>query len=249
MRARLRLGLLLPLACQPAGPVTSTWAPSPPRPLPTSENAEPTDPEAVAQMHELLGATEILRAAAARGDSQSVMEEAGGLARSLSLDESAPASWRDSLEIVRAEAQAIADSGEDAVVARALARVAKACGDCHLSAGVSTAVARVLKRGPAPPVGETDAEAMLMHRWSTGQMWDSLVVPAPDRWVEGTTMFVLLPSCTERPDVSSEHLERCQQAKAIARRAHLEDDASGRVTSMGRLLATCAPCHRASTAP
>ena len=62
-------------------------------------------------------------------------------------------------------------------------------------------------------------------------------------------MFVLLPSCGERPDVHPDQAQRCKQAQSIARRAHVTDDRHTRRARMGELLATCAPCHRATTAP
>lgn len=245
------LGLVLLLACKPAGPVQSEWTPNPPpeHEAPTTPQADPADPATLAQMHALLGATEILRDRASRGETASLKEEAQALAASLQPDTSRPERWQGPLDVVRAQALAIAEDGDDTTAADALARIAHTCGDCHESASAQAAVSATIRRGPAPDVGKTEAEAMVIHRWATGQMWDSLVIPDGDRWIEGTTMFVLLPACSDRPDIHPDQAQRCKQAQNIARRAHVTDDRDARTALMGELLATCAPCHRAANAP
>jgi len=237
---------LVGFACSPAGPVQSEWSPSPP---PEGKAADPTtspaDPATLAQMHALLGSTETLRELASRGESDALRAEAKAFAASLRPSDTVPEGWRDPLDLVHAEAVVLSEHTDDATAAKALARIAQTCGDCHQSAGAQDSVSHALDRGPSPDVGETEAEAMLIHRWSTGQMWDSLVAPDGDRWIEGTTMFVMLPSCAER-GTSADQAQRCKQARAIARKAHVVTDARGRTALMGELLSTCAPCHRAA---
>jgi len=210
---------------------------------------DPTDPATLAQMHALLGETEILRDRAMRGETESLMAEAQALVDALQPEDGVTETWQSSLDGVRAQARVIAKDGDDVASANALAQIAHTCGDCHESTGAQQAVASTIRRGPAPNVGETEAEAMVIHRWATGQMWDSLVIPDADRWVEGTTMFVLLPACGDRPDIHPDQAQRCKEAQNIARRAHVTDDRDTRTALMGELLATCAPCHRAANAP
>ncbi len=207
------------------------------------------DPETVAQMHALLETTETLRDQAAMGKSDELRAAAAEFAASLKPDPDTPDPWRDPLASIRAQAETLAKHETDAEAAGALANIARACGDCHVSANVQERVATTLDRGAAPEVGATEAAAMRVHGWSTQHMWDSLVVPDKDRWVEGTTMFVLLPSCVDLDPKDEEHNQRCKQAHAVARRAHVVDDLDGRTSLMGDLLSTCAPCHRAATAP
>ena len=182
----LALALILHLpACKPAGAVTSGWTPSPQaEPAAAPQPGQPvSDPATLAQMHALLGATEILRDRAARGETESLQAEARALVASLQPQDDAPATWQCALDLVRAEATVIAEGGDDVAAANALAQIAHICGDCHESTGAQQAVASTVRRGPAPDVGETEADAMAVHRWATGQMWDSLVIPDGDRWI------------------------------------------------------------------
>jgi len=208
-----------------------------------------TDAVTVAQMHTLLETTQTLREHASRGQSDAVRAAAAEFVASLQPDSSTPDPWLDPLASIRAQAETLATHETDAQAATALARIARACGDCHISADVQERVGATLDRGAAPPMGSTEADAMPVHDWSTRRMWDSLVIPDKDRWVEGTTLFVLLPSCVELDPADVEHALRCDRARAVARRAHLVSDLDGRTSLMGDLLGTCASCHRAAGPP
>ncbi len=208
-----------------------------------------TDPATVAQMHALLDTTETLRDLASRGRSEAVRKAAAEFVASLRPDTATPGPWQDPLANIRTQAETLATHESDAQAAAALARIAQTCGDCHVSADVQARVAAKLEQGAAPPMGTTEPEAMRVHDWSSQRMWDSLVIPDKDRWVEGTTMFVLLPSCVDLDPADVEHTLRCDRARAVARRAHIVSDLDGRTSVMGDLLGTCASCHRAASSP
>ena len=208
-----------------------------------------TDAATVAQMHALLETTTTLREHASRGESDAVRAAATQFVASLQPDPDTPDSWLDPLAGIRAQAETLATHETDAQAAAALAQIARTCGDCHLSAEVQGRVAATLDRGDAPDVGSTEADAMRVHDWSTQRMWDSLVIPDKDRWVEGTTLFVLLPSCVDLDPADVEHTLRCDRARAVARRAHVVSGLEARTSVMGDLLETCASCHRTALAP
>jgi len=230
--------------------VQSGWAPTPPPPNDSEPvSAVATDPATVAQMHALLKTTETLREQASRGQSDAVRAAATEFVASLQPDPSTPDPWMDPLASIRAQAETLATHETDEQAAAALARIARACGDCHVSADVQERVASTLDRGDTPELGSTEADAMRVHDWSTQRMWDSLIAPDKDRWVEGTTLFVLLPSCVDLDPADVEHTLRCDRARAVARRAHVVSDLDGRTSVMGDLLGTCASCHRAALPP
>lgn len=121
--------------------------------------------------------------------------------------------------------------------------------DCHVSLDIQERVATALDQGVAPEVGTTEADAMRVHDCSTQRMWDSLVVPDKGRWVEGTTLFVPLPSCVDQDRKNVERGMLCDRARAVARRAHVVSDLDGRTSLTGDLLGTCAACHRSVFPP
>ncbi len=241
--------LLSALSCSHPPAVQSDWTPAAPPPDNVEPAAVATDVATVAQMHALLEATSTLREQASRGQSDAVRAAATEFVASLQPEPSTPGVWLDPLASIRTQAEALASHETDAQAAVALAHIARACGDCHVSTGVQQSVAKTLERGPAPPLGSTEADAMGVHDWATQRMWDSLIVPDKDRWVEGTTLFVLLPSCVDQDLADVEHGLRCDRARAIARRAHVVSELDGRTSLMGDLLGTCASCHRAASAP
>lgn len=233
----------LALACAPAGPVQSSWNPAGPRPRkPVVEPTPTSDPQTVQAMHALLSDTDALRDAAIWGDHAKMHALATALEVRMrpSLEPDAP--WQDAMSTVHVQVQRLANATNNTQSADALARIAKTCGDCHVATHAT--VGERLDRGPAPRPGPSSAEVMRVHRWATQQMWDSLVVPDQDRWVQGTTMFLVLPRCAGRSDVTAATTVDCNRASAIARKAHL-DETPHRVDRMAELLTTCAPCHLA----
>lgn len=155
-----------------------------------------------------------------------------------------PPDWGHDVAAMR-EATAdsmVAESLADA--AAAVARLAGACGDCHRTLD---AVPRI-EMPPQPHATRGVAAVMELHAWSVDRMWDGIVFPSEDCWLEGTAAFEALPGCGEspaRPQPPGAD-SMCGRMQALARAAHVRDQAGAKIEVYGQLLATCADCHQAA---
>jgi cytochrome c553 len=128
----------------------------------------------------------------------------------------------------------------------ALARTLTRCGGCH----------RVSQGGPEigiPPLPEGDSVAahMQRHRWAADRMWEGLV--KDDAEIYGTGAAALREASlfeSEIEDRANTEAPR-ERVRAIANLVHelgaeaaTAETPTDRADVYGRLLATCATCHR-----
>lgn len=73
--------------------------------------------------------------------------------------------------------------------------------------------------------------------------------PSDDRWLRGTTAFVVLPGSGEPGPITIEGRRRCRAVQTIARRGRGAKDVSLRASLYGEPLATCAACRAATPPP
>jgi hypothetical protein len=160
----------------------------------------------------MLGAIEHL---VVRNDLYDVRE----IARTLA---SAPADpelerWPGLSALARHRAEELAASTSTSEACRQAARLAQACGRCHVEAHVGTIF------GPAPAAsdpGPTVAEHAVRQLWAIDRMSDSLVDGYDTSWGAGVSALVAKPA-----------------VEAV------EDDATARARAYGDALAACARCH------
>jgi cytochrome c553 len=128
--------------------------------------------------------------------------------------------------------------------AAAVTTMAGACGGCHHALDVVP----VLPPLPELDQGRTPKAAMHRHAWAADRMWEGLVVPSEERWIQGTSMFSFAPGC-ESGDERKPRDERetlCHRVRALGGRAHVTEAWPERLEIHARLLATCAACHQTS---
>lgn len=245
---RSPLARLLPLAlvgvlgCPEGPPVHSAidlHPPEDPGAEPEAPAAEPAPPSAlVVHMHEQLASVSRIQQAAIRGDVESARR--AGVELSALLDEDQPAAWQPSLDSMRGELEALEHADDLRAVGNAVARLGASCGHCHRDQGVTPALPPL---DPPEPAADFEA-AMRDHRWAVDRMWEGLVGPSGDRWIRGSTMFVVLPGCDETTAPEDEARRAlCERTQSLARRGHVARSLEARSTIYGRLLTTCAECH------
>jgi len=233
------------LGCAPAPLVRADWDPSgPAHHPPASADPEPTEPGPhAAQMHSWFDGVTAARDAMIAGDGPAVTVAAEQLSAALPAGPgTVPKTWRPSIDQLRADAVELQHATELGAAASAIARMANTCGQCHASLGVVPAVEAALVTDDAVPRGATAHDVMRGHAFGAERMWEGMVLPSTDRWVRGTTMFVITPDCPQDGATAGSD-SRCDRTRALARRAHLVDDPRGRVALYGEILVTCAGCH------
>jgi len=155
-----------------------------------------------------------------------------------------PASWMDYAGAMREAATNAAEAGTLDRAARATARVAVACGNCHqaLSAEVG------FESEPPALEGDDVAPHMSRHAWAAGRLWEGMIVPSGVLWDEGAAALAEAPLTPAQLDVD---LEVLADVSAIEAQVHeLGATAMGltpqdeRAELYGRFLSTCAACHQ-----
>lgn len=107
---------------------------------------------------------------------------------------------------------------------RATARIAAACGNCHVRIGVPA-----FARDPRPPDDDgTAAARVARHRWAAARVWDGVVGAAEPPWRAGLEVFAA--------DLGGYRVQR------VAARV-LEGGYEDRATAYGDLLVACTACH------
>ena len=123
----------------------------------------------------------------------------------------------------------------------AIADVGRACGACHQTSGEGP------RFQPVPPP-DTDA-AMARHVWAADRMWEGLVAPDPDRWLQAADLLRV-----EVVDFDALYagvdLETAGDAARLHSRVHALSDlgrvageSADRAERYGAYVAACADCH------
>jgi cytochrome c553 len=171
------------------------------------------------------------------------LEDATRFATAISDVPDAPAhgSYAAQAVLVRDRAAAVARATTVDQACKLEAKVAAACGGCHVEAGV---VAEFRAYPPAPPDVQTLDGRMARHRWAADRLWEGVVGAADEPWNAGLDVLASAPfdwgdRAKERATLAGD-LQRLADA---ARKRKVGDSLDNRATSYGEMLATCAACH------
>ncbi len=146
---------------------------------------------------------------------------------------------------VRARAAELASARDVADACRREAKLAAACADCHVDAGVLPEFA---PPPHAPPDQPTVRSRMVRHLWASDRMWEGMVGDSDEAWRAGLDVLAATPlpfgnHGDERPELA----QRLQQLARSAKQTSATDQLRDRAHWNGEILATCASCHAAST--
>lgn len=237
------VALLVLAACPEGPPVHSALELHGPDPggapaEPQAAPVPPEDPALAESMHERFAWASAIQEMTIRGD----VAEARSLAQEFAArlpapGEPAPAEWQPHLDALRGELEGLGHADDLRDAGASVARLGLLCGRCHADVGAHLDLPQL----PAPRQGGSVQDAMHDHQWAVDRMWEGLIGPADERWIQGTTRFVAIPGCEATGDGDGQAL--CKHAQSLARRGMVTRSPEGRATIYGRLLATCAGCH------
>lgn len=151
--------------------------------------------------------------------------------------------WRPYLEDMRTAALQIAHAGDLSTAGRHIGKLGGACSACHVAQGARLAFAPA-----APPHDDGTLESQMeRHRWAAARLWEGLVGPADERWLEGARAMMTAPldvagSTHGKPNV--EVVELGERLRDQARAAAELTSRSGRAQLYGEMMHTCASCHQ-----
>jgi len=192
------------------------------------------------RMHARFSATRRLERAIVFGNLEAVHSEAGVVAK---LDEpDLLAAWQPYLEQIRASARQIEQASDLITAAKTSGLLGRRCAQCHEATGAKIAPIA----DPRPPAGAKLPSHMAGHQWATTQLWDGLIGPSSERWLEGARTLARAPLTIVAegdlpPDLAvGNDVARIRLLATRAQAAKTQDD---RAALYGDLLATCARCH------
>ena len=227
--------LLLAAGCAPvSAPATASSA--------RSEPAPPADP--AKRMNDHFQQITEIRDLIIAGDLQAVKTPAGWMARHGGPLQ-APPSWKPYRAELRRLGSDLLQTPRLDDAAREAARMAAVCGLCHRAAGapVERFMPALVERSENLTPGR-----MQRNKWAIDRMWEGLVGPSDTAWRIGAE--VLVETVLEPGEIAGdgpidptlkERIDRVHSLAASAAEAHRPGE---RAEVMGRLLGTCAGCHR-----
>lgn len=193
------------------------------------------------RMHVRIAATRRLERGIAFGSLAAVHTEAALVAK---LDEpDLPAAWRTYVDQIRAAAAQIEQAQDLVTAARTSALLGRRCAQCHEAAGAKIAFAKE----PQPQPGPKLPSHMASHEWATARLWEGLIGPSSDRWLEGARALAKAPLAivAEGDNLPPEMSvgDDVARVRLLATRAQTAKTQDERAALYGDLLATCARCH------
>jgi len=202
---------------------------------PIDQPEDPESPPKAIPMAEHFVQAEEIRDAVIAGKLAETRNPANWLLENITAEDM-PVRWRVHVPKVRRSAKKIAEteSLEDAAIAAG--KLAAACGECHADIGIAIAP----PDRPSPLTDDTAFAQMGRHAYAAERMWDGLVGPIDEAWVEGATMMRDAPLHGDAaPDTVK---ELATQMHALATEA-VEVSPGARGKAYGKIIATCAACH------
>lgn len=218
--------------CNGGHPVGTAVAAPPKRDLVTKVQ------EALERMHTRFEASRRLEQAIAFGDLERAHVEArtiADLAEPEMLKE-----WQPYVENTRAAARQIMETKDLVAAAKLTASLGRTCAKCHEIGLV------VLPKDPPPAAGTKLLSQMSSHQWAIRRMWEGLVAPSQERWLDGARKLADAPlTIVAQGDVPPDLAisDDVSRLRLYAKRAMIAKAPDERVELYGDLLATCVRCH------
>ena len=189
-------------------------------------------------MHENFGLLRTMERLLIHGKIDQARDLADAIARA--PDEPGTAAWATQTTRVRQHAAALASTTSVNEALRESARLAAACGGCHVDAGAQP---DFLTPRPAPPDDATLTARMARHLWATDRLWEAMLGNAEPPWRAGLDVLAATPLPSS--ELGSERAALARQLQRLASTARTRQalELPARATAYGELLVTCAACH------
>ena len=196
---------------------------------------------AQARMHERFRSAQRIEQAITHSDLDRARTEARELAE-LTEPEIVPR-WRPYLERIAPAAHQIDRAADVVAAAKATAALGRECARCHEAMAAKV----TFPTQPRPADDARLAPKMLGHQWAAARMWEGLIGPANDRWLEGAQALAQAPLAivaegpvrTDTGNIGDD----VARVRLYANRAVAARTGDARAEIFGDLLATCAHCH------
>jgi len=192
------------------------------------------------RMHARFAASRTLEQAIVFGDLERARKEARTI-RELVDPDVLPA-WQPYLTGVRDAARQVELATSLVAAANTSAELGHRCAKCHEAAAGTLRFAK----DPAPEPRGKLAMTMASHQWAASRMWEGLIGPAPERWLEGARALVRAPlAIVAEGDLPPELAvgDDVARLRLLARRAPDARTSDARAKLYGELLGTCVGCH------
>ena len=249
---RMRSGLLLvamAFVAAPAAPGRAEPAAAKPLVPGRALPPHPLDGDAMMRLH-MHASFDLIRAIE-RLLISGKLDDAKRFAATISEPADAPAHgpWASQVILVRDRAAAITRATTVAQACQLEAKLAAACGSCHVETAV---VPRFRVYPPAPPDLPAIGARMARHRWAADRLWEGIVGGADEPWRAGLEVLAAAPLEWGDGIAARAQLARQLQHDAAAARARVPvESLDARASAYGAMLSTCAACHtsKPATAP
>lgn len=154
----------------------------------------------------------------------------------------AKAALRPYIDQMRDAAVRIERAGDVAAAGLQLGRLGGTCAACHVAARARPAFAYE----PPPLQDDTLESQMALHEWAGARLWQGLIGPADELWLEGAramaaARFDVAKSAHAKPNARV--IELGELLHEQAREAARTTDREARAQLYGRMMDTCASCH------
>ncbi len=155
-----------------------------------------------------------------------------------------PAAWAPYIQEMRQYAAVAAAARDLEPVAVAVSEIARTCGECHRTSGAKPEFASV-QRPPADAQGVS--AQMHRHLWAADRMWESLLGPTEELWINATDLLATVDLATEElssdPVTQERVAELLTRARALGEQGGQTGAGPARSELLGRFLTQCASCH------
>jgi len=221
-----------------------------PQPPPTPRPTDPVPPVQPAgqppnsvrpRMREHFARGAEIRDAVIRADLEGIRVPAKWLAEL--PQEDLPASGQPYIGQMQRLATEIGGATDIAQAANGVARLAAACGECHLAMDVTPTLMAKRAKGE----DETLAGRMRKHYRAADLLYRGLIVPNEHSWevgagvlTEDPVQIALKPGGTPTPEIEA----LSKRLRDLAQEASKATDQKARSDVYGRMLATCSACHK-----
>jgi cytochrome c553 len=211
---------------------------------PESKTEPETPAESVSEhMSEHFTHVKDIQEAVIAGNLDGLMEPAKWMTEH-EVAEGLPKGWEPYVAEMKKAAQAVGEASDLAQAAAATASMAETCGACHEAMNVTPQ----FSAGSPVPDDTGTVPHMIGHMWAADRMWEGLIIPSNEDWMNGVEVLVGAPLHSEG---LSDDASMKEELESLAKRVH-ELAAEGRDTEgldaraklYGRFLATCAECHQ-----
>jgi len=197
--------------------------------------------EARDRMHVRFAATRRLELAIAFGQLDAAHADAAAIA-GLAEPDMLP-EWQPYVDQIRASAREIEQTADLVAAAKTSAILGRRCAQCHEAASVKL----VFADEPRPASSPKLPSHMASHQWAATRMWEGLIGPSPERWLEGARALAGAPLAIVAqgddlpPDLAV--ADDVGRIRLLANRALAAKTPDDRTTLYGELLSTCVRCH------